>query len=192
MFNVENRNFRINVVVFSMVGFFFYIYSFHMDSTILKANPIYSEGASGIPISIVGASITYYYFRYMRFPFIRIMALSVLIFTVWIGGVMYIGSNLEGSKNATASFAWIGVLTIMYFMFIGGINGLLGVWISLFNILVISHTIFSGGSLDPIVWTSILGLIGIDNPVFLWSVVLISCLLGVSDKGYDFFINQST
>ncbi len=190
MFNAENRNYRINVVGFSVVGLLYYLYSFFQDPSTLKANPLYTEGAYGLIISIVGASFSYYYFRYGKIPIIKILILSVILFVVWIGGVMYIGSNLTGNENVSASVAWIGILTIMYFMFIGAINGLLGFWISLFNIVVLGQTLFSGESSEPFMWVNVLGLAGIDDPVFLWGVVLISGLLGVSDKGYEFFINQ--
>lgn len=190
MFNTENRRFRINVVGFSVVGFLYYLYSFFQDTTTLKANPLYTEGTDGIFISVAGASFAYYYFRYGRFPIIRIAILSTALFFFWVGGVMYIGSSLTGTENFIASIAWTGLLTIMYFMFIGAINGLLGFWISLFNIFVIGQALLSGNVTDPLVWTNILGVMGIDDPVFLWSTVLISSLLGFSDKGYDIFLNQ--
>ena len=190
MLSTENRGFRINVIGFSIVGITYYFYSFFQDPNTIKANPLYTEGAYGLIISVAGASFTYYYFRYKQLPIIRIPILSIGLFVIWIAGVMYIGSNLTGNKNLYASVAWIGILTIMYFMFLGAINGLLGFWISLFNIFVIGQALLSDGYTDPIIWTNVLGLARIEDPVIQWSVVLISGILGISDKGYEFFIHQ--
>jgi len=190
IFNVENRNFRINVVAFNVIGTLYYIYSYLQDPFSIRANPLYAEGAYGIPISIVGASFTYYYFRYGVFAFYRIIIVSFVLFFLWFAAGSYIALNLSGNDNVMASVAWIGLLTIMYFMFIGAVNGLFGYWISLFNLLVLALALFDGKSSDPMGWVSVLDFAGIDNPIFQWGIVIISAFLGISDKGYDFFVNQ--
>jgi hypothetical protein len=192
MFSTKNRNFKINVIGFSLMGVLYYLYSFIQDPSTLKANPLYVEGAYGIPISVIGASITYYYFRYSEFPLFRIGILAFALFIIWIAGVMYIGSNLKGSENITAAVAWIGLLTIMYFMFIGAINGLFGFWISLFNLFVLVNALVIGNSTDPIAWVNVLGLVGIENPILQWGIIFISAILGISDKGYEFLLNQES
>ena len=190
IFNAENRNFRINVVGFSIVGISYYLFSLLQNPDHLKANPLYTHGAYGIIISVIGSSITYYLFRYGRIPIIRIVILSAFLFGIWVVGVMYIGTSLKGSDNYLASVSWVGLLTIMYFMFVGCINGLLGFWITLFNIYVAIHAIFIGESSDPLVWFSIMNFAGIDNTLFVWFVVVLSALLGISEKGYEFITNQ--
>jgi len=189
MFNTEIRNFRINVLGFSMVGFLFYLYSFFQDPSTIKANPLYSGGANGLYISIVGASITYFYFRHSLLPIYRIIFLSITLLIIWVAGVMYIGSNLTGDENLYATVAWVGLPTIMFFMFLGAVNGIFGIWIALFNFFILGNALMHGQGTEPLMWTSILPLAGIDNLIFQWAVVLISAILGVSDKGYSYFVS---
>jgi len=151
----------------------------------LQFNPLYIEGANGIPISIIGGVFSYYYFRYMKFPFLRIAITSSIFFMFWIAGVIYIGTNIHGFNNAVSSIIWTGILTVMYFMFIGAINGIFGYWISLINIYIAVHSILITHNTTPLVWVNVLGLIGIDNLYFQWFVVIVSSILGISEKGVE-------
>ena len=183
------RRFRINVIGFTVIGVLFYVFSYWQDPNTIHANPLYSHGPHGLFISIIGGAIAAVLFRYGEFRLYRVIGLSMLLFAAWITGVMVIGSNLTGVSNKLASVIWIGTTVVMFFMVLGMINGFLGFWISLFNLVVIGLHLAGGGTTEPLVWASVLGLAGITHPFLLWGIVVVSAVLGVSDKGFDFFVN---
>ena len=186
MFIKENRTFKLNVISFSIVGFLYYVYySYKMIvyGESLKMNPLYIEGASGIPVSIIGGVTAYYYFKHMSLPLLRIAVNSSLIFIIWIAGVIYIGTNMHGQSNEIFSILWTGVLTVLYFMTLGAINGFVGYWICIINIYIAVHSLFISHDITPIIWVNVLGIVGIDNIYFQWFVVFVSTTLGISEGG---------
>jgi hypothetical protein len=84
---------------------------------------------------------------------------------------------------------FIGFLTFLYYAFLGALNSVFGYYITLFNLFVIANAILNHEAVSPIVWTNILGVIGTNDPTMQWIVVAVSTILGISDKGYDFFVN---
>jgi len=46
---------------------------------------------------------------------------------------------------------------------LGTLNGVFGYWISLFNLLNIALLLFAGGDVEWLVWTGLMGLVGIDD-----------------------------
>lgn len=184
---MTNKAFRINVIVFSSIGMILYLLNILTTIKGININPLYREGAYGIPVSIVGGTITYFYYKHMQVPIYKTLLFSAILFVLWIIGVMYIGSTMTGIENRFTSYVWIGILTLMYFMMLGGINGYFGWYISLFNVGIIINALFQPGIPEPIVWLSILGLIGIENIYVQWAIVIVSALLGLSKQGIDFF-----
>ena len=57
----------------------------------------------------------------------------------------------------------VGALTALWFLMLGTLNGVFGYWISLFNLLNIALLLFAGGDVEWLVWTGLMGLVGIDD-----------------------------
>jgi hypothetical protein len=181
---------KTNIVIFSIVGVLYFFYSFVADPATIEANPLYFLGADGIAISLIGGAVAYYAYFHDRFPVLNIFLLSFALFIVWLVGVMYVGSNLEGASNLMGALALIGFLTFLYYAFLGALNGIFGRYITVFNLIIIAHAIFvSHEAVSPVAWTNLLSIIGTHDPMMQWGIVAISTVLGISNEGYDFFVD---
>ncbi len=191
MRNTNHRHFQINVLVFAVIGLAFYALTTLQNPTVIRANPLYSYGAQGLYISVIGFSFTYYYFRFSQIRVLRSILLAVGLYVLWFACVIYIGSFLKGHSNVVAAVVLTGVVTFMFFAFLGAINGIFGFWIALANLVILGLAVTSGQLTGPLMWASLLTLVGIDKPVFQWFVVVVSVILGLSDKGYSFFVDPT-
>lgn len=185
-FGTERLNFKINVIAFSVVGTVYYFYRYLLNPSILDTNLLYVLGPWGLCLAVFGGSLSYYYYRYGVVAFYRIVGLTIGSFFAWLIGLVVISKYSAAYDTQLLAVVWIGVLTVMYFMLIGAIQGWFGYWICVFNLLVLLEAVLIGESINPLVWVNILGVIGIENQYFQWFIVLLSSLLSVSDKGFEF------
>ncbi len=139
------RHIRHNIITFTIVGLAFYIWTvihFVKGESNLTYNPLYYYSAIGMVISPVLGAFAYCYYRHQRILIVRTLIYSVIIFFVWYFGVFVIGGNFSQESANIAILAWVGLLTIMFFMGIGAINALLGYWIAAFNIGITVYTLY--------------------------------------------------
>ncbi len=177
-----------NIVTFTVVGLAFYVWTvFHFvqGESNLAYNPLYYYGGYGVMVSPVLGAFAYCYYRYQRILIVRTLIYSVIIFFVWYVGVFIIGGNLSQESANIAILAWVGLLTIMFFMGIGAINALFGYWIAVFNIFIAVYSFYFMDEANPAIWVSIMSVINIHNSAALWAVVVISSLIAISEKGIE-------
>lgn len=190
--NRKRFAYNINVITFALTGAAFYLYKCLTSLGIPSVNPITSLGVQGVYIAIFGGSVSYCFFKYGEMRFYRALGLSFLIFVVWFFSLFFIGGQLEGADRNIFALGWIGAITVLYFMLIGSINAWFGRWIAFINLIILSEALVGGGSSGPIFWVSVLGAVGVEHPIAQWLIVLMSALLGFSDKGFNFFVESAS
>ncbi len=182
------RHIKHNIITFTVVGLAFYVWTvFHFvqGESNLAYNPLYYYGGYGVMVSPVLGAFAYFYYRYQRILIVRTLIYSVIIFFVWYIGVFIIGGNLSQESANIAILAWVGLLTVMFFMGIGAINALLGYWVAVFNIGITVYTLYFTHEISPAIWVSIMSVMNIHNPYAQWTVVVISSLMAISEKGIE-------
>ncbi len=182
------RHIRHNIITFTIVGLVFYIWAiihFIGGKSDLNYNPLYYYGAFGLIVSPILGAFSYFYYRYQKILILRTLIYSAIVFFIWYFGVFIIGGNLFQESANIAIFAWIGLLSVMFFMGIGAINALLGYWIAIFNIAITVYTLYFTHEISPAIWVSIMSIMNIHNPYAQWAVVAISSLMAISEKGME-------
>lgn len=181
--------FIINVFGFGLTGLVYFIIYFTNITSVNETiyHPLLS-GWAGIWISIFGSLSVFYYLKYGTLYIARLVIYSIVLSLIYFFAFFFIGNFFTPLVQGYLSTIWIGILFVLYFVFLGGVNGYFGMYIAATNIIITVLSLQNGFSnINPAIWVDVLNLAGIDNAYLQWGIVFISGILGLTDKGLELF-----
>jgi hypothetical protein len=177
--NTENRQFRINICGFLVIGILLLLIRMFTGEK-SPMNAALEVGGSYALLSVYGALAAYYSFKYGKLPLVKIVVLGSIASYFFL---LALGATMGGTENSTQSEKlWHMMLYFFLFASLGMLNAYLGIYVAIFNILIFVLALSEGSFTDPFVWVNILALLSIENPIFQWLVVLASALLGATNS----------
>lgn len=175
-------------MVFGIMGILYYLF-FSMNELEKPLDHPIIYGWIGIWFPIVGVLIIYEYYTKDSIHLYKNSLLAILYSILYFFGFFLLPAIFGAEQGNEIIFIWVGLLLVFYFITIGALHWYFGFYIAIFNIIVLLLAIMgnTSGEINPIVWVSILNLLGINNIYMQWAIVITSASLGLLEKGFNIF-----
>jgi hypothetical protein len=191
MLFVHTRNpkvLTINIVVFGIVGIVYFMFFALGKLNESLFHPL-KYGWFGIWFSIVGGLSIFEYYKYRHVSLYKNSIYSVFYSVIYFFGFFIIPAMVDIEAVASMQMVWLGVLLIAYFVTFGALNWYFGIYIAMFNILIAVLTLWNntGAAVEPVIWVSVFSFMGITNIYIQWTLVGLTTILGLLEKGFSMF-----
>jgi hypothetical protein len=147
-------------------------------STFLFLSPVWLGGAHYARTVIIGRAPSFRQSFHFAWKACLWLAIPVLLAKVAFTDA----ATVRISEVVT--IAAVAVLAICCFTTFGFLNGYFGLAFALYNTALILLKMRDGIRIDPLLWFNLLGLIEVDSAFIQWSLIVVTVVLGLSERTF--------